>query len=62
MAPLDKTYGLEAGAISSGLAQLMALAGIAFSFEESEKWLKEFLLFEVSENSIRSETQKMGGL
>jgi hypothetical protein len=60
VAPLDKTYGLEAGAISSGLAQLMALAGIAFSFEESEKWLKEFLLFEVSENSIRSETQQMG--
>jgi hypothetical protein len=62
MAPLDQTYGLEAGAISSGVAQLMALAGIAFSFEESEKWLKEFLLFEVSENSIRSETQKMGRL
>ena len=62
MAPLDKTYGLEAGAISSGLAQLMALAGIAFSFEESEQWLKEFLLFEVSENSIRSETQEMGRL
>lgn len=62
VAPLDKRYGLEAGAISSGLAQLMALAGIAFSFEESEKWLKEFLLFEVSENSIRSETQKMGRL
>ena len=60
LAPLDKTYGLEAGAISSGLAQLMALAGIAFSFEESEQWLKEFLLFAVSENSIRSETQKMG--
>lgn len=62
VAPLDKTYGLEAGGISSGLAQLLALAGIAFSFEESEKWLKEFLLFEVSENSIRSETQKMGRL
>ena len=60
MAPLDKTYGLAAGGVSSGLAQLMALAGIAFSFEESEQWLKEFLLFEVSENSIRSETQKMG--
>lgn len=60
MAPLDQGYGLEAGGISSGLAQLMALAGIAFSFEESRHWLKEFLLFEVSENSIRSETQKMG--
>ncbi len=62
LAPVDRTYGLEAGAISSGLAQLMALAGIAFSFEESEQWLKEFLLFEVSENSIRSETQTMGRL
>lgn len=60
LAPVDRSYGLEAGGISSGLGQLMALAGIAFSFEESEKWLKEFLLFEVSENSIRSETQKMG--
>ena len=62
VAPLDRRYGLEAGAISSGLAQLMALAGIAFSFEESSKWLKEFLLFEVSENSIRAETQRMGRL
>lgn len=62
LAPVDRTYGLEAGGISSGSGQLMALAGIAFSFEESEKWLKEFLLFEVSENSIRSETQKMGRL
>jgi len=60
MAPLDTKYALKAGAISAGLAQLMALTGIAFSFEESEKWLKEFLLFDVSENSIRSETQKMG--
>ena len=62
VAPLDRRYGLEAGAISSGLAQLMALAGIAFSFVESSKWLKEFLLFEVSENSIRAETQRMGRL
>ena len=62
LAPLDRTYGLEAGGISSGLAQLMALAGIGFSFKESERWLKEFLLFEVSENSIRAETQQMGRL
>jgi hypothetical protein len=62
IAPLDRTYGMEAGGISSGLAHLMALAGIAFSFEESEKWLEEFLLFEVSANSIRSETQKLGRL
>lgn len=59
-APLDEQYGLEPGAVSSGLAQLMGLAGIGFSFEESEKWLAEFLLFDVSENSIRSETEGLG--
>jgi hypothetical protein len=62
LAPVDKSYGVEAGRISSGLGQLLSLAGIAFSFEESVKWLKEFLLFDVSENSIRSETQKIGQL
>lgn len=62
IAPVDQIYGLEAGAVSAGLAQLMALAGIGFSFKESEQWLKEFLLFEVSENSIRAETQKLGQL
>jgi hypothetical protein len=59
-APVDEQYGLKPGAVSSGLAQLMALAGIGFSFEESEKWLAEFLLFDISENSIRSETEGMG--
>ena len=59
-APLDEKYGLEPGAFTAGLAQLMALSGIAFSFEESEKWLSEFLLFEISENSVRSETEGLG--
>jgi hypothetical protein len=59
-APLDERYGLKPGAVSSGLAQLMALAGIGFSFEESEKWLAEFLMFDISENSIRSETEGLG--
>jgi hypothetical protein len=59
-APLDEKYGLEPGSFTAGLAQLMALAGIAFSFEESEKWLSEFLLFEISENSIRTETEGLG--
>ena len=59
-APLDEAYGLEPGKFTAGLSQLMALSGIAFSFEESEKWLSEFLLFEISENSIRSETEGLG--
>lgn len=40
----------------------MALSGIDKSFEEGQEWLKAFLLFEVSENTIRSETQVLGEL
>ena len=61
-APLDDQYGLEPGAVTSGLAALLALAGIEFSFEGSPKWLKHYLLFEISENTVRSETEQMGVL
>jgi len=39
------------------VAQLLALSDIDKSFEEGQEWLKAFLLFEVSENTIRSETR-----
>jgi hypothetical protein len=61
-APLDKQFGLEPGAVTAGLAQLLALAGIEFSYDESPKWLQAYLLFDVSENTVRSETEKMGAL
>lgn len=61
-APLDEQFGLEPGAVTAGLAALLALAGIEFSYEQSPKWLGEFLLFDVAQNTVRSETEKMGGL
>lgn len=61
-APVDCRYGIEAGKVTAGLAHLIALSGVKASFDEGRKWLKEYLLFEVSENTIRSETQKMGAL
>ena len=61
-APLDEAYGLEPGAMSSGLAALLGLAGIEFGFDESRGWLQAFLLFDVSENTVRSETQTLGAL
>jgi hypothetical protein len=54
---LDERYGIEPGKVTAGLAQLLALSGIDKSFEEGQEWLKAFLLFEVSENTIRTETQ-----
>lgn len=61
-APLDEQFGLEAGAVTAGLAALLALAGIEFSYEGSRKWLQAYLLFAVSENTVRSETEQMGTL
>ncbi len=61
-APVDSRYGIEPGKVTAGLAHLIALSGIQKAFEEGRKWLKEYLLFEVSENTVRTETQKMGEL
>lgn len=61
-APLDEQYGLEPGAMSSGLAALLGLAGVEFGFDRSRAWLQRFLLFDVSENTVRSETQTFGAL
>jgi len=57
-APVDRRYGIEPGKVTAGLAHLIALSGINKAFDDSRKWLKEFLLFEVSENTVRTETQK----
>jgi hypothetical protein len=59
---VDRRYGIEPGQVTAGLAHLIALSGINKAFEDSRTWLKEYLLFEVSENTVRAETQKMGEL
>lgn len=62
VAPVDRRYGIEPGKVTSGLAHLLALSGIFKAFDEGRKWLKEFLLFEVSENTVRAETRLLGEL
>jgi hypothetical protein len=59
-APLDEQYGLQPGHVSAGLSELLTLAGVELAFEHSRRWLKGFLLFDVSENTIRHETQTLG--
>ena len=61
-APVDQRYGIEPGKVTAGLAHLLALSGIDKAFEKGQEWMQAFLLFEVSENTIRAETQKMGEL
>lgn len=59
-APFDVELGLEPGAVTAGLATLLALAGIEYAYDKSPNWLQSFLLFSVSENTVRSETEQMG--
>lgn len=59
---IDERYGIEPGKVTAGLAQLLGLSGIDQSFEEGQEWLRAFLLFEISENTIRAETQFLGEL
>jgi len=61
-APLDRQYGLEPGAVTAGLSALLALAGIEYSYDKSPAWLGHYLLFEVAENTVRSETEQLGAL
>jgi hypothetical protein len=61
-APLDGQYGLAPGAVTAGLAGLLSQAGVAFSYDESPRWLEPYLLFDVAENTVRSETEQMGAL
>ena len=61
-APLDKRLGIEAGQVTSGLAELLALAGVEVAFEEAARFLERFLLFRVSDNTLRKETEQFGQL
>ena len=51
--PLDRRMGIAAGQVTAGLAELLALAGVEIAFEEATHWLERFLLFQVSDNTLR---------
>jgi hypothetical protein len=59
---LDRRMGIEAGQVTAGLAELLALAGVEVAFEEGTHWLERFLLFRVSDNTLRKETERFGEL
>lgn len=61
-APLDEKLGLKPGQVTAGLAALIGLAGSELAFEYSSRFLEPFLLFRVSENTIRKETHRFGKL
>lgn len=61
-APLDQRMGLAPGQVTPGLAKLLALAGIEVAFEEGCRLVEQFLLFRVSDNTLRKETERFGTL
>ena len=61
-APLDQRFGLKPGQVTAGLAELLALSGVELGFEHSGRFLERFLLFRVSENTVRKETECFGRL
>jgi len=60
--PLDKRFGLEPGKVSASLSTLLAIAGVETSFEKACQLVERFLLLEVSDNTLRKETQTFGRL
>jgi len=58
--PLDQTWGIHPGEVSPVLGKLLAIAGVEVAFERARRAVQEFLLLEVSDNTIRKQTQLLG--
>lgn len=59
---LDKKMGFSAGQVTPSLAELLALEGVSTPFGEATKKIEKFLLFRVSENTLRKETEAFGAI
>lgn len=57
---LDEEQGLRAGQATDVMSGLLGLAGITVSFEEASRQIQQYLQVEVSANTIRQETQRIG--
>jgi hypothetical protein len=60
IAPLDHQMQIEPGQLSRGVVPLLALMGIQTSFDEAKKLVKQLLMLDISDNSIRKATNIMG--
>ncbi len=59
---LDQRMGFSAGQVTPSLAELLALEGVSTPFEESAKKIEKFLLIQVSDNTVRKETEAFGSI
>ena len=59
---LDEEENLRAGSASAVMSRLLGVAGVTVSFEEAQRHIQEYLRVDVSINTIRAETQRIGDL
>jgi hypothetical protein len=58
--PVDQKYGIEPGQTTPTLASLLGVLGVEVSFEEASRLAERFLLFRVSDNTVRKQTEGYG--
>lgn len=58
--PLDLKYGIVPGQTTPTLASLLGVLGVEVSFEEASRLAERFLLFRVSDNTVRKQTEGYG--
>src|SRR6266508_1803570 len=58
--PLDQKYGIVPGQTTPTLASLLGMLGVEVSFEEASQLAERFLLFLVSDNTVRKQTEGYG--
>ena len=58
--PLDQKYGIVPGQTTPTLASLLGVLGVEVSFEEASRLAERFLLFRVSDNTVRKQTEGYG--
>jgi hypothetical protein len=57
---LDQDWDIRPGQVSPILSILLAIAGVNMAFEKAQRSIEKFLLIDVSDNTIRKQTQLMG--
>lgn len=58
--PLDRKYGIVPGQTTPTLASLLGVLGVEVSFAEASQLAERFLLFRVSDNTVRKQTEGYG--
>jgi hypothetical protein len=58
--PVDQQYGIVPGQTTPTLASLLGILGVEVSFAEASQLAERFLLFRMSDNTVRKQTEGYG--